>query len=327
MDARDVIDTVVELPVVTSFTRLGYDVRSRVDHWTPTSGYDLHGRVMLITGSTSGIGLAAATSLARDGATVVLLGRNPEKTARVADEVRETSGNDTVDFVVADMADLTAVRTAAGEVLERHDRLDVLVHNAAVLSATRRFAPDGTEETIACQVVAPFLLTSLLLDRLRASPIARVLTMASGGMYTVPLDVEHLEMSEADYKGAEQYARAKRAQVTLNEMWATRIDSRQVVFHALHPGWVDTPGLEEALPKFRRIVGPLLRSPEQGADTLVWLAADDGAPVQTNGKFWLDRRPRSLHKMGRTRKSDTAAERERLWDWCIERAGVDPLAG
>jgi dehydrogenase/reductase SDR family member 12 len=325
MDVRDVVDAVVEFPVVTSFTRLGYDVRSRVDHWTPSSHYDLHGRVMLITGSTSGIGLAAATALAGDGATVVLLGRNPEKTARVADELRAKSGNDTVGSIVADMTDLDAVRSVAAEMLERYDRLDVLVHNAAVLSATRRNAPDGTEESVACQVVAPFLLTSLLLDRLRASPVSRVLTMASGGMYTVPLDVAHLEMSEAEYKGAEQYARAKRAQVTLNELWAARTGGTGVVFQALHPGWVDTPGLEEALPKFRRVVGPLLRSPQQGADTLVWLAADDGEPVTTNGRFWLDRRPRPLHKIGRTRRSDTPAERERLWAWCVERAGVNPI--
>lgn len=326
MDTRDVVDALVEFPVVTSFTRLGYDVRSRVDHWTPTSRYDLHGRVMLITGATSGIGLAAATALAADGATVVLLGRNPEKTARIAGELRADTGNDTVDHVVADMADLDAVRAAAHRVLDRHDRLDVLVHNAAVLSATRRLAPDGTEETIACQVVAPFLLTSLLLERLQASPVSRVLTMASGGMYTVPLDVAHLEMGEADYRGAEQYARAKRAQVTLNELWARKTEGTGVVFHALHPGWVDTPGLEEALPRFRRIVGPLLRSPAQGADTLVWLAADDGEPVTSNGRFWLDRRPRALHKIGRTRRSDTPGERERLWAWCVERAGVDPLA-
>ncbi len=327
MEVRDVVDAVVEFPVVTSFTRLGYDVRSRVDHWTPTSRYDLRGRVMLITGSTSGIGLAAATTLAGDGATVVLLGRNPEKTARVADELRAKSGNDTVGSIVADMTDLEAVRSVAAEMLERYDRLDVLVHNAAVLSATRRNAPDGTEESVAGQVVAPFLLTALLLDRLRASAVSRVLTMASGGMYTVPLDVAHLEMSEAEYKGAEQYARAKRAQVTLNELWAERTGGTGVVFHALHPGWVDTPGLEEALPKFRRVVGPLLRSPQQGADTLVWLAADDGEPVTTNGRFWLDRRPRPLHKIGRTRRSDTPAERERLWAWCVERAGIDPLVG
>jgi NAD(P)-dependent dehydrogenase (short-subunit alcohol dehydrogenase family) len=327
MDARDVVDAVIEFPVVTSFTRLGYDVRSRVDHWTPTSRYDLRGRVMLITGSTSGIGLAAATALAGDGATVVLLGRNPAKTARVAEELRASSGNDGVSSVVADMADLDAVRAVAAEVLDRYDRLDVLVHNAAVLNATRRLAPDGTEESVACQVVAPFLLTSLLLERLRASPVARVLTMASGGMYTAPLDVARLEMSAAEYKGAEQYARAKRAQVTLNELWAARTGGTGVVFQALHPGWVDTPGLEEALPKFRRVVGPLLRSPRQGADTLVWLAADDGEPITTNGRFWLDRRPRPLHKIGRTRRSDTPAERERLWAWCVERAGIDPLAG
>ena len=91
-------------------------------------------------------------------------------------------------------------------------------------------------------------------------------------------------MDESDYKGAEQYARAKRAQVTLNEMWAERFAGTGVVFHSLHPGWVDTPGLEEALPRFRKVVGPLLRSPAQGADTLVWLAADGGVRLTLDAR-------------------------------------------
>ncbi len=325
MDARDVVDAVVELPVVTSFTRLGYDLRSRLDAWTPTDAYDLRGRVALITGATSGIGLAAATALARDGATVMLLARDPAKTARVATELRVTTGNDRVEPIVADMTDLDAVRAAAAQVATAHERLDVLVHNAAVLSPTRRTAPDGTEASVACQVVAPFLLTTLLLDRLRAAPVARVLTVSSGGMYTAPLDVDHLEMDDEHYRGAEQYARAKRAQVALNRIWAERSDPADLVFHAMHPGWVDTPGLEEALPTFRRVVGPLLRTPEQGADTLVWLAADDGDPLRSSGRFWLDRRPRPVHRLARTRRADTATERERLWAWCVERSGVDPF--
>ena len=326
MDARDVVDAVVELPVVTSFTRLGYDLRSRVDAWTPTGAYDLRGRTALVTGATSGIGLAAATALARDGATVMLLARDPARTERVATALRAATGNDRVDPVVADMTDLGAVRAAAEQVTTTHERLDVLVHNAAVLSPTRRAAPDGTEASVACQVVAPFLLTTLLLDRLRAAPVGRVLTVSSGGMYTAPLDVEHLEMDDAHYRGAQQYARAKRAQVALNRSWAERTDAADLVFHAMHPGWVDTPGLAEALPTFRRIVGPLLRTPEQGADTLVWLAADDGEPLRSSGRFWLDRRPRPVHRLARTRRSDTATERDRLWAWCVDRSGVNPFS-
>jgi hypothetical protein len=129
-------------------------------------------------------------------------------------------------------------------------------------------------------------------------------------------------MSDGDYDGTEQYARAKRAQVTLNEMWAERVDHGEVVFHALHPGWADTPGVAESLPTFRRIVGPLLRTPEQGADTLVWLAATDRA-TESSGGFWLDRRPRSIHRLPTTRRSDTPARRARLWDECRRVCGLD----
>ena len=165
-------------------------------------------------------------------------------------------------------------------------------------------------------------MTTALLPALCAAAPGRVLTMSSGGMYSAPLSIAGLQMSEADYKGAEQYARAKRAQVTLTEMWADRIDPAQVVFHSLHPGWADTPGVEEALPTFRKIVGPLLRSPEQGADTLVWLAADDTEPLGSSGTFWLDRRARSIHKLPTTRRTDTPDRRQALWDWVQEAAGL-----
>jgi NAD(P)-dependent dehydrogenase (short-subunit alcohol dehydrogenase family) len=236
------------------------------------------------------------------------------------------TGNTNLSTVVADMGDLDDVRAAAAQVLADHDRLDVLIHNAGALTNDRRVGPQGTELTVASQVVGPFLLTALLIDRLVASAPARVLTMSSGGMYATGLTVDDLEMTESDYKGAEQYARAKRAQVTLNEMWAERFAGSGVSFHAVHPGWADTPGVAESLPTFRRVVGPLLRTPAQGADTLVWLAADDGEPVATSGRFWLDRRQRSLHKLPTTRRTDTPERRARLWQWCVERSGIDPRA-
>jgi len=319
------VDALLEVPLAPSFTRLGYDVRSRLEHWSALSSYDLAGRVVLVTGATSGLGLAAAERLARCGATVVLLGRNPAKNELVRSDLVERTGNERVSSVVADMGVLSEVRAAAEEVLGRHDRLDVLIHNAGALTAQRLTVPDGTEATVASQIVGPFLLTGLLLDRLRSSAPARVLTMSSGGMYSTGLTVDELEMGD-DYRGTEQYARAKRAQVTLNEMWAERAAGRGVVFHAVHPGWADTPGVAESLPTFGRVMGPVLRTPEQGADTLVWLAADDGEPLLTNGRFWLDRRPRSLHRLPTTWRTDTAERREQLWQWCLERSGLDPAA-
>jgi dehydrogenase/reductase SDR family member 12 len=314
-DAATVVDAALELPVGPSFTNIGYAARRHLFHWTELGSYHLRGRVMAVTGATSGLGRAAAEQLADDGATVIVLGRNPAKTAAVVAELRVTTGNDRISSVIADMSDRESVRRAAEQILSEHDRLDVLVHNAGALTNERQLAPDGIELTVASQVVGPFLLTGLLLDRLVESAPARVITVSSGGMYTENLSVSGLQMDEQAYNGSKQYAKAKRAQVTLNELWAQRFPNRAVVFQAMHPGWADTPGVEASLPTFRRIVGPFLRSPQQGADTTVWLAADDGEPLATSGGFWLDRRVRAIHRLRRTARSDTPARRERLWDW------------
>lgn len=309
-----VVDSVLEAPVFTSFTRLGYDARSRLADWKPIGDYDATGRVVLVTGATSGLGLVTAEQLAAAGATVVLLGRDQAKTNRVRDDIATRAGSELVSTVVADMGDLAAVRRVAAELNDSLERLDVLIHNAGALSATRQESPEGTELTVASQVIGPFLLTTLLLPMLQRSAPARVLTMSSGGMYASPLRVKDVQMGH-DYKGSEQYARAKRAQVTLNEMWAEKFPTRDVVFHAMHPGWADTPGVRDSLPTFRKIVGPLLRSPQQGADTMVWLALDDGEPLGTTGRFWLDRHQRSIHKLPNTRSSDTPERRQQLWEW------------
>ncbi len=320
---RNAIDRLVEAPVVTSFTNAGYEVRRRLDGWSDLDSYDLTGRVIAITGPTSGLGLAATQQFARNGATLVLVARNEQKTAELVDRLVASTGNEAISSVVADMGEFQAVREAAAAIAGRHDRLDVLIHNAGALYNDRRTTPDGMELTVAVQVVAPFLLTSLLLDRLRSTPGSRVLTMSSGGMYATGLTVSKLQMDESSYRGAEQYARAKRAQVTLNEMWAER-EGDAIRFHSLHPGWADTPAVEDSLPVFRKVVGPFLRTPQQGADTLVWLAADDGEPLRTNGLFWLDRRPRPIHKFSATRKTDTPARRAELWEWVSEAAALQP---
>lgn len=313
MTLARLVDSALELPVVTSFTRLGPAVRSRLGGWRPLGDYRLDGQVVVVTGATSGLGLAAAEQFARCGATVVLLGRDEAKTRRVRDDVARRTGNEALEVLVADMGDLDQVRTAAAALIGRHPRVDALVHNAGALTADRRESPQGIEATVASQVVGPFLFTSLLLPALRAAAPARVITVSSGGMYAAGLTVDRLQMGD-DYRGAEQYARAKRAQVTLNEMWAERVPVSEVVFHAMHPGWADTPGVEASLPRFRSIVGPLLRTPAEGADTIVWLVADH-EPRLSSGGFWLDRARRPIHRLPSTRRSDTAARRSALWDW------------
>ncbi len=323
MTARTIADALIEAPIVTSFTRIGYEARKRLAGWSKLDDYDLEGQVILITGATSGLGYSAARQFARCGATLVLVGRNENRNEGVVAELIEATGNPSISQVAADMGDLRQVERLAERVSSEHDRLDVLIHNAGTLSPERQVAPDGTEATVASQVVGPFLLTALLLDRLAASAPSRVLTMSSGGMYAAGLTVSQLEMPPEKYNGTEQYARAKRAQVTLNEMWADRFHDLGIQFHSMHPGWADTPGVDASLPTFAKVMGPLLRTPEQGADTLVWLAADDH-PLESNGEFWLDRRPRSIHKLPTTRARDTPERREQLWSWVVETCGVEP---
>ncbi len=322
----DAIDRGLELAIAPSFTRIGYDVRSRLFHWVPVGGTDLTGRVVVMSGATSGLGRAAAAMLVGAGATVEVIARDAGRAARTCDELNAGPGSGSAAFVIADTGDLVAVRSAAAELTARHHAIDVLIHNAGSLDEHRGLSPQGIEGTVASQVVGPFLLTGLLLDALRAAAPSRVLWMSSGGMYSQPLSVADLEMSPADYDGTTAYARAKRAQVTLAQLWADRLAPDRIVVHAMHPGWADTPGVRASLPTFRRVLGPLLRRPDQGADTLAWLASDDGEPLRTTGEFWLDRRPRSIHRLPSTRRSDTPEERRRLWSWCVDRSGFDPDA-
>jgi len=318
-----VVDTAIELPVITSFTRLGHDIRSRVDGWEPVRA-DMSDRTVVLTGPTSGIGRAAAEELAGLGATLFLVGRDRGRTEATRRELVAATGNDDLHVALADLADLDAVAALADELAGSAERIDVLIHNAGALSAERELSPQGIEATVASQVMGPFLLTARLLPHLRRTdggPPGRVLTMSSGGMYAANLTIDQLQMDSADYRGSEQYARAKRAQVTLNEMWAERVDPSEVVFHSMHPGWSDTPGVAESLPTFRRIMGPLLRSPEQAAETLVWLAVEPTA-AHSSGDFWLDRRIRPIHKLPTTRRSDNPDRRSRLWESCVALCGL-----
>lgn len=318
----DGVDAALEWSVVGSFTRIGSALRRRLDHWSPLEGQSLRGRVIVMTGATSGLGLEAARTFARMGASLEIIARDAAKAEATCAELRQATGNAEVDFIVADTGDLEALRRAATELLARRAQIHVLIHNAGALDEVWKTSPQGIELTLSSQVVGPFLLTGLLLPALKAAAPSRVLWVSSGGMYSEPLSVERLEMSASDYNGTVAYARAKRAQVTIAELWAARLAPFQITVQAMHPGWADTPGVARSLPMFRRIASPLLRTPEDGADTLVWLAVDEGAPRTETGQFWLDRRPRPLHRLASTRRSDTPDERERLWSWAEKKSGL-----
>lgn len=319
MKIPGIADSALDALVVPGFSRLGYALRAPGFRWLDT--YSLAGKTVVITGPTSGLGLAAARQMARMGAHLVLVGRSPSKLEGVRGELVATGAS--VDAVVADMGDLDAVAAAAAEIARRAPQVHALVHNAGALLAARETSPQGHEMTVASHVLGPHLLTTLLLPQLRAAG-GRVVTVSSGGMYAATLPSPGRdgcpEMPAESYDGTRQYAIAKRVQVTLNEMWAEREPT--VTFAAMHPGWADTPGVQQALPTFRTLTRPFLRTADQGADTISWLAADDTVTTQS-GRFWCDRVVRPIHRLGRTRRSDTPSARAALWHWCDER--VSPL--
>lgn len=319
LNVADLVDRAIELLVVPSFTRIGYELRRRLDDWTPLDRFPMSGRVAAVTGPTSGIGEVTATVLARQGARVLLIARSPERAEATRARIVEATGNDDLAVFEADMSDMAAVRRLVGEIRDAEPRLDVLIHNAGALLTERRASADGYEMTFATMVLGPFLLTDGLLPLLGSSEDGRIVTVTSGGMYTQALHVDDLQMEREPYRGTIAYARAKRAQVVLTRLWARRQEGTSVVAHAMHPGWADTPGIEASLPRFHRMIGPLLRTPMQGADTIVWLAS---APevARSSGRLWLDRRPRPFDRLPGTRVS--AEDARRLWDACTELTDV-----
>jgi NAD(P)-dependent dehydrogenase (short-subunit alcohol dehydrogenase family) len=243
----------------------------------------------------------------------VLVARNEEKCARVIDELAPLCTGNRPVFVRAEMGDLESVRSACVAIQQQFAHLDVLIHNAGALLNTRQLSPQGIEQTVASHVVGPFLMTTLLLPLLNGG---RVVTVSSGGMYTSALPAfdkgETLEMPAQKYGGSKQYAIAKRAQVTLIEMWAKR--APQTEFVSMHPGWADTPGVQESIPGFRKVTAPILRTASEGADTIAWLAVVNPLPGR-NGSFWSDREVRPTHKTPQSKKLDTESNRQALWHY------------
>ncbi|HET9105134.1 MAG TPA: SDR family NAD(P)-dependent oxidoreductase [Solirubrobacteraceae bacterium] len=304
------LDTALDLTVVGGYTSLGYRLRrpffNRLD---PTS---MRGRTVLVTGATSGLGHAAAEGFAALGADVWLLARDRERGEDVRAAIAERAEG-TIRLELCDLADLASIRAFAQRFTERAEALHVLVNNAGVLTERRELSPDGIELTFAVNVVAGFALTRALLGPLTAGAPSRVINVSSGGMYTQRLRAEDLQSAHGPFDGAAVYARSKRAEVVLTEMWAQRLRDTGVTVHSMHPGWADTPGVKSSLPRFYRATKPLLRTPQQGADTIVWLGAAD-EPGRASGGFWHDRRRRPTHLLPSTR--ETAADRDRLWAEC-----------
>ncbi len=315
---QSLLDTALDRTIVGGYTRIGY--RLRQSGWAddPQPGA-LNGRTALVTGANRGIGKAIAAGLARLGATVLLTVRDRESGELARKEIIENEPQADVRVEVCDVSDLSAVRAFAANLSSRVPELDVLIHNAGVLPPTRTETADKHELTLATHVLGPVLLTERLLGILGVSSDPRVILMSSGGMYTQSLPTDDPEYHDGPYRGTTAYARSKRIQVALTPILSRRWAPEHICVYCMHPGWADTPGVAAALPGFRMLTGPILRTPEEGADTALWLAATEPAPP--TGRFWHDRRPRPEHYLPLTWYGER--DRERLWRYCADAVGID----
>ena len=230
-------------------------------------------RIGVVTGASSGIGLYTALSLARTGMRVVMVGRDRGRTETARRLVTERSGSDRVEIALADFSRLAEIRRLADEILSAHDRLDVLVNNAGLFSPKYRLSADGFELTFAVNHLGPFLLTNLLLERLKASPPARIVTVASEAHRGNRIDIGDLTRPR-DWTMMRAYGRSKLCNILFTRELASRLDPAEVVATCLHPGVVATAiGQRGGFVELGwRVLKPFMISPERGAETPVFLA-------------------------------------------------------
>jgi NAD(P)-dependent dehydrogenase (short-subunit alcohol dehydrogenase family) len=320
MGLFDFADGLLDRSILFSFDRNGFG-RHRAEFDPADLDVDLTGRVCLVTGANAGLGRATSAGLARLGAEVWMLCRDKGRGDLAAEGIAREVPNARLRVETIDVSDLTAIRRFVAE--RAPGRVDALINNAGVLPPEWRSTPDGLESTLATNLVGPFLLSTLLVPRLAQSDDARVVMVSSGGMYSKRLDVSQLAATPQGFDGVAAYARTKRAEVVLNELMAARYADLPITWSAMHPGWADTPGVKTSLPRFRFLTQWILRTSEEGADTIIWLAACRRVKGR-NGLFWFDRRAVSTHMSERTKES--AAERAALWHALHRWAGVAPLA-
>ncbi|XP_077220488.1 NAD(P)-binding Rossmann-fold superfamily protein isoform X2 [Tasmannia lanceolata] len=254
----------------------------------------IEGKNCIVTGANSGIGYATAEGLASRGATVYMVCRNKERGEAALSNIQTMTGNPNIFLEVCDLSSVSDIKSFASRFSSKDQPLHILVNNAGLIEHNRVTTSEGLELNFAVNVVGTYAMTELMLPLMeKAAPDARVITVSSGGMYTSPL-TNDLQFSEANFDGTLQYSRNKRVQVALTEKWAEMYSNKGIGFYSMHPGWADTPGVTKSLPGFSKALSGKLRTNEEGADTVVWLALQPKEKL-VSGAFYFDRAEATKH--------------------------------
>lgn len=284
---------------------------------------DCAGKVSVVTGASSGLGLAAARGLAERGATVILVSRDAARAEAARLEV-ERAGRGRVHTELADLSSLSSVRSLAARIAGRFEAISVLLHNAGVVCDGFSRSEEGVETTFATNTLGPFLLTALLLPQLARAAPARVVHVSSTLMFGQRLDVEaFLNPDARDYTPLRAYMASKRAQAALSEVWAHRLAASGITSNCMLPGVAWTPGAARAFPRLVRLSAPLLRTADEGADTMIWLSVARAVERET-GKLWFDRQALPAHAVPWTRGAEGDARR--LFEACEALTNVSERA-
>lgn len=318
--AFELLDDFLDKTILFGYDRIGFAIRQK---WWDDSQLQasLLNKVAVITGANSGLGKACGLALAKRGATIYLVCRNPERGALAQQQIMEQTGNINVHLEIVDMSEPAQIKDFSKRFMSSEPHLDLLINNAGVLLNTKHKNSEGIESTFATNTLGYFLMTHLMLPQLLNSDAARIINVSSGGMYGAGLEVNDPLFEKRSYNGLQAYAESKRAEVALAEMWSQTLKDQNIIVSSMHPGWADTKGIQNALPQFHKFTKWILRSPEQGADTIVWLATNSKLQKKDCGHFWFDRKIRPLHRSSKTQY--TSEKAQCLWDLCCELGEVE----